>query len=67
MPEFLKFPRAGGVRIGRGTALRVNEVIEQHTTPPLLAGTPIPDKSSFQKVVEHGDERIIATKEKKKT
>ncbi|GKB93264.1 hypothetical protein Tco_0979401 [Tanacetum coccineum] len=54
MPEFLKFPRAGGVRIGRGTALRVNEVIEQHTTPPLLAGTPIPDKSSFQKTKAAG-------------
>ncbi|GJU75980.1 hypothetical protein Tco_1273050 [Tanacetum coccineum] len=34
MSEFLKFPMARGVRIGRGTALRPNEVIVQNTTPP---------------------------------
>nr|GEW02324.1 hypothetical protein [Tanacetum cinerariifolium] len=30
MCKFLKFPMASGVRIGRGTALRVNKVIIQH-------------------------------------
>ncbi|GJR71383.1 hypothetical protein Tco_0083748 [Tanacetum coccineum] len=60
------FPMARGVRIGKGTALRPDEVIKQHTTPPQPAGIPIPDKSGFQKVVEHGDERILAAKEKKK-
>ncbi|GJZ37224.1 hypothetical protein Tco_0583415 [Tanacetum coccineum] len=66
MSEFLRFPMAKGVRIGKGTSLRPDEVIKQHTTPPLPAGIPIPDKSGFQKVVEHGDERILAAKEKKK-
>nr|GEX41787.1 hypothetical protein [Tanacetum cinerariifolium] len=57
---------AGGVRIGRATSLRPNRVITQHTTDPLSVGMSIPDKTSFQKVVEHVDEHILAAKEKKK-
>ncbi|GJU32463.1 hypothetical protein Tco_1176052 [Tanacetum coccineum] len=66
MFEFLKFPMASGVMIGRGTALRPYEVISQHTTALVATGTPIPDKTNYEKVVEHGDARIIAAKEKKK-
>ncbi|GJZ53621.1 hypothetical protein Tco_0608506 [Tanacetum coccineum] len=64
MSQFLKFPMASGVRISRGTTLRENEVIVQNTTQPLPVVTPIPEKSDFQKVVEHEDERVLAAKRK---
>ncbi|GJX12454.1 hypothetical protein Tco_0204212 [Tanacetum coccineum] len=66
MFEFLKFPMASGVMIGRGTALRPYEVISQHTTAPLATEMPIPDKTDNEKVVEHYDARIIAAKENRK-
>ncbi|GJU65134.1 hypothetical protein Tco_1246969 [Tanacetum coccineum] len=55
---------AGGVRIGKGTALRSDEVIPQHTTQPLPADTPILEKSDYQKVVEYENERVLAAKRK---
>ncbi|GKF40664.1 hypothetical protein Tco_0124006, partial [Tanacetum coccineum] len=64
MSQFLKFPMAGGVRIGKGPALKENEIIVQHTTPPLPSGTSILEKSDHQKVVEHEDERVLAAKRK---
>ncbi|GJR88565.1 hypothetical protein Tco_0212576 [Tanacetum coccineum] len=60
MSQFLKFSMAGGVRIGKGTALAANEVIPQHTTPPLPFGSQIPDKSDHQKEVEYENERVLA-------
>nr|GEV14141.1 hypothetical protein [Tanacetum cinerariifolium] len=50
MSQFLKFPMAGGVRVGKGTALTANKAIPQHTTPPLPSGTQIPEKSYHQNV-----------------
>nr|GEZ93485.1 hypothetical protein [Tanacetum cinerariifolium] len=58
----ISFPMARGVRIGKGTSLRENEVIAQHTTEPLPTGTPILDKSDYRKVVEHEDEPVTTTK-----
>ncbi|GKB31390.1 hypothetical protein Tco_0870791 [Tanacetum coccineum] len=55
---------AGGVRIEKGTALRSDEVIPQHTTQPLPADTPIPDKFDYQKVVEYENERVLAAERK---
>ncbi|GKD22065.1 hypothetical protein Tco_1223768 [Tanacetum coccineum] len=49
MSQFLKFPMAGGVRIGKGPALKENEIIVQHTTPPLPSRTSILEKSDHQK------------------
>ncbi|GKC09053.1 hypothetical protein Tco_1000663 [Tanacetum coccineum] len=62
--EFLKFPMAGGVRVGKGTALAANEVIPQHSTPPLPSGDPIPEKIDHQKVIEFENERVLAAKRK---
>ncbi|GJT90444.1 hypothetical protein Tco_1079289 [Tanacetum coccineum] len=64
MSQFLKFPMAGGVRVGKGTALAANKVIPQHTTPPLLFGSQIPEKSDHQKVIEYENERVFAVKRK---
>ncbi|GKC11375.1 hypothetical protein Tco_1008157 [Tanacetum coccineum] len=55
---------AGGVRVGKGTALAANKVIPQHTTPPLLFGSQIPDKSDHQKVIEYENERVFAVNRK---
>nr|GEX33755.1 hypothetical protein [Tanacetum cinerariifolium] len=55
---------ASGVRISKGTVLKNNEVIVQHTAQPLPVRTLIPAKSDFQRVVEHDDERVLATKRK---
>nr|GEZ86069.1 hypothetical protein [Tanacetum cinerariifolium] len=52
------------VRIGKCIALREDEAIAQHTTPPLPSETQIPNKSDHQKVVEHEYERVLATKRK---
>ncbi|GJQ99727.1 hypothetical protein Tco_0522712 [Tanacetum coccineum] len=57
---------AGGVRVGKGTALAANEVISQHTTPPLPSGSQIPKKLDHQKVVEVKNERVLAMKRKAK-
>nr|GFA08720.1 hypothetical protein [Tanacetum cinerariifolium] len=67
MPHFLKFLMSGGVRAGKGTALAANEVIAQHTTQPLPFGSQIPEKSDYQKVVEHEDERVLMAKKKAQT
>ncbi|GJX33497.1 hypothetical protein Tco_0243352 [Tanacetum coccineum] len=64
MAQFLKFPMAGGVRVGKGSALTANEAIPQHTTPPLPSGAQIPAKSDHQKVVEVKNERVLAAKRK---
>ncbi|GKE89711.1 hypothetical protein Tco_1567186, partial [Tanacetum coccineum] len=64
MSQFLKFPMAGGVRAGKGTTLVANEVIYQHTTPPLPSSSQIPEKSDHQKVVEYENERVLAAKRK---
>ncbi|GJX58851.1 gypsy type transposase [Tanacetum coccineum] len=64
MSQFLKFPLAGGVRISKGPTLKENEAIVQHTTLPLPSETPIPEKSDYQKVVEHEDERVLDVKRK---
>ncbi|GKC31498.1 hypothetical protein Tco_1038792 [Tanacetum coccineum] len=64
MSQFLKFPMAGGVRVVKGTTLAANEVIPQHTTPPLPLGSQIPEKSDHQKVVEVENERVLAAKRK---
>nr|GFC79853.1 hypothetical protein [Tanacetum cinerariifolium] len=55
---------AGGVRVGKGTALMANEVIPQHTTQPLPSGSQIPEKSNHQKVVEYENEKVFAVKRK---
>nr|GEU98033.1 hypothetical protein [Tanacetum cinerariifolium] len=60
----LLFPMAGGVRVGKGVALAANEVIPQHTTPPLPFGSQIPEKSDQQRVVEYENERVLAAKRK---
>nr|GEU60076.1 hypothetical protein [Tanacetum cinerariifolium] len=52
-----------GVRVGKETALAVNEVIPKHTTPPLPLGSHILEKSDHQRVVEYKNER--RTKKKK--
>nr|GEX73021.1 hypothetical protein [Tanacetum cinerariifolium] len=64
MSQFLKFPMAGGVRVGKGTTLTANEVIHQHTTSPLPFGSQVPEKSHHQKVVEYENERVLAAKRK---
>ncbi|GJS57048.1 hypothetical protein Tco_0651832 [Tanacetum coccineum] len=64
MSYFLKFPIAGNVRIDKDLALKENEIIVQHTTPPLPSSDPIPEKSDHQKVVKHEDERVLAAKRK---
>ncbi|GKB98074.1 retrovirus-related pol polyprotein from transposon TNT 1-94 [Tanacetum coccineum] len=64
MSQFLKFLMAGGVRVRKGTALAANEVIRQHTTPPLPSGSQIPKKSDHQRVVEVENERVLAAKRK---
>ncbi|GKC21111.1 hypothetical protein Tco_1023261 [Tanacetum coccineum] len=53
-----------GVRIGKGTALAANDAIAQHTTAPLPFESQILEKSDYQKVVEHEDERVLAVKRK---
>ncbi|GJZ63176.1 retrovirus-related pol polyprotein from transposon TNT 1-94 [Tanacetum coccineum] len=58
------FKDGEGIRVGKGTALAANEVIAQHTTQPLPFGSQIPEKSDYQKVVEHEDERVLAAKKK---
>ncbi|GJV75192.1 hypothetical protein Tco_1506776 [Tanacetum coccineum] len=67
MSQFLKFPMVGGVRVGKGTALAANEVIPQHTTPPLPSSSQIPKKSDHQRVVEVDNERVFAAKRKAQT
>ncbi|GKD61878.1 hypothetical protein Tco_1299387 [Tanacetum coccineum] len=64
MSQFLKFPMAGGVYVGKGIALVADEVIPQHTTQPLPSGSQIPEKSDHQKVVEYENERVLAAKRK---
>ncbi|GJV03154.1 gypsy type transposase [Tanacetum coccineum] len=64
MSQFLKFSMAGGVRVGRGTTLVANEVIPQHTTPPLPSRSQIPEKLDYQRVVEVENERVLAAKRK---
>ncbi|GJV80765.1 hypothetical protein Tco_1516635 [Tanacetum coccineum] len=64
MSQFLKFSMAGGVLVGKGTALAANEVIPHHTTPPLPFGSQIPEKSNHQKVVEVENERVLTAKRK---
>nr|GEW89003.1 hypothetical protein [Tanacetum cinerariifolium] len=61
--NFSSFPCLG-VRIGKGTALVANKVIAQHTTTPLPPGSQITEKSDYQKVFEHEDERVLAAKRK---
>ncbi|GJY27245.1 hypothetical protein Tco_0401971 [Tanacetum coccineum] len=58
------FPMAGGVRVGKGTALASNEAIPHHTTPPLPSGSQIPEKSDHQKFFEYENERVLAAKRK---
>ncbi|GKB61963.1 hypothetical protein Tco_0918149 [Tanacetum coccineum] len=58
---------AGGVRVGKGTALAANEVIPQHITPPLPSGSQIPEKSDHQRVVEVENERVLTEKRKAQT
>ncbi|GKB27614.1 hypothetical protein Tco_0867015 [Tanacetum coccineum] len=64
MSRFLKFPMVGGVRFGKGTAVKENKTIVQHTTQPLPSRNLIPKKSDHQKVVEHEDERVLVAKRK---
>ncbi|GJW61194.1 hypothetical protein Tco_0110529 [Tanacetum coccineum] len=61
------FPMAGGVRVGKGTALAADEVISQHTTPPLPSGSQIPEKSDHQRVVEVENERVLAAQRNAQT
>ncbi|GKA28076.1 hypothetical protein Tco_0714244 [Tanacetum coccineum] len=64
MSQFLKFLMAGGVRVGKGMAFAANEIIPQHTTPPLPFGFQILEKSDHQKVVEYENERVLVAKRK---
>ncbi|GJU51264.1 hypothetical protein Tco_1220819 [Tanacetum coccineum] len=64
MSQFLKFPMARGVHVGKGTTLAANEATPQHTTLPLPSRTQIPEKSNHQKVVEYENERVLAAKRK---
>ncbi|GKC16723.1 hypothetical protein Tco_1013505 [Tanacetum coccineum] len=64
MSQILKFLMAGGVRVGKGTALAANEVIPHHTTPPLPSGSQILEKSDHQKVVKYENERVLSAKRK---
>nr|GEV10456.1 hypothetical protein [Tanacetum cinerariifolium] len=64
MSQFLKFPMAEGVRVGKGVALTANEVIPQHTTSSFPFGSQIPEKSDHQRVVEYENERVLAAKRK---
>nr|GEU52519.1 hypothetical protein [Tanacetum cinerariifolium] len=59
-----KVSHVRGVRIGKGTALATNEAIAQHTTAHLPSGSQILEKSDYQKVVEHEDERVLAAQRK---
>ncbi|GJU47559.1 hypothetical protein Tco_1204825 [Tanacetum coccineum] len=61
--SILKF-RWSGRSVGKGTTLAANEVIPQHTTPPLPSGSQIPEKSDHQRVVEVENERVLAAKRK---
>ncbi|GJW79436.1 hypothetical protein Tco_0143411 [Tanacetum coccineum] len=49
---------------GEGMVATTNEVIPQHTTPPLPFSTQISEKSDHQKVVEYENERVLAAKQK---
>ncbi|GJT09498.1 hypothetical protein Tco_0856540 [Tanacetum coccineum] len=64
MSQILKFLMAGGVHVGKGTALATNEVIPQHTNPPLPSGSQILEKSDHQKVVKYENERVLSAKRK---
>nr|GEW43343.1 hypothetical protein [Tanacetum cinerariifolium] len=55
MSQFLKFPMAAGVRIGKGSTFKENEVISQHTIEPLLVGSSIPATSDYRKRAAGGE------------
>ncbi|GJV62326.1 hypothetical protein Tco_1468426 [Tanacetum coccineum] len=48
MSQFLKFLMVRGVRVDKGTALRANEVIPQHTIQSLPSSSQIPEKSAAE-------------------
>ncbi|GJS36637.1 hypothetical protein Tco_0535019 [Tanacetum coccineum] len=65
MSEYLHFPFLFGASIVKGPALSSQDLVAQHTTPPLLADWSIPDKTDLQKEVEVANPKIVATRERK--
>ncbi|GJX16135.1 hypothetical protein Tco_0216967 [Tanacetum coccineum] len=51
---------------GNGAVVPSNHQAGQSTTPPLLMGQPIPDKTEYQLEVEVEDPKVFAAREKKK-
>ncbi|GJZ40446.1 hypothetical protein Tco_0587009 [Tanacetum coccineum] len=66
MSEYLRFPFLSGTSIGKGDALPPNNLVGQHTTPPLLADQPISDKTDSQLEVEVENLKVIVAREKKR-
>ncbi|GKC22799.1 hypothetical protein Tco_1024949 [Tanacetum coccineum] len=65
MSEYLRLPFLSGMTIEAGGALTEQDVIPQHTTPPLGADEPVPGKTDSQQRVEASDPKIVATRIRK--
>ncbi|GKD06623.1 hypothetical protein Tco_1181597 [Tanacetum coccineum] len=65
MSEYLRFLFLSGASISKGPLLTSQDRIEQHTSRPLPAGQPIPEKIDHQKEVEVEDPKIVAARERK--
>nr|GEW99589.1 hypothetical protein [Tanacetum cinerariifolium] len=66
MSEYLRFPFTASVVIQKGDAIPAREKIVQHTTPPLSENQDISENTDNRWEVEVEDEKVLATKEKKK-
>ncbi|GKA56074.1 hypothetical protein Tco_0755146 [Tanacetum coccineum] len=66
MSEYLRFPFLSSTSIEKGATIPPNHLVGQHTTLPLLADRPIPNKTDSQLEVEVEDPKVIAAREKKK-
>ncbi|GJX05550.1 hypothetical protein Tco_0191466 [Tanacetum coccineum] len=63
--SYLRLPFLSGMTIEAGRALTDQDVIPQHTTPPLSSDEPIPGKTDSQQRVEASDPKIVATRIRK--
>ncbi|GKF66511.1 hypothetical protein Tco_0193028 [Tanacetum coccineum] len=52
--------------VDKGDVVSDNHQAGKNTTPPLLVGEPIPDKTDHQLEVEVEDSKVIVAREKKK-
>ncbi|GJR63669.1 hypothetical protein Tco_1505831 [Tanacetum coccineum] len=65
MSEYLRLPFLSGMTIEAGGALTEQDVILQHTTPPLSEDEQVPGKTDSQQRVEASDPKIVATRIRK--